>query len=190
MLTSDYLSEVLFQVLEAISTVTPKQIQGATLPLLFRGLPDRISSDSAQTERVQYLRALSALRRLCVPGPLFETLVVRLTTKLELLCASHRTTEAETAYAFALIATLSTVLDQNVKAGHAEVQKYAERLVPRIYAIFMEAALGDSSVTESSIATDARLIEGGAKLITMMMRSLPAECVVCCFRCFSEAVAH
>ena len=78
------LSEVSLDLLSTISSFAPSHVSENTLPMLFTALPDRAPPRDAEAERVKYWRTLAALKKLCTQPDLFETLVVRFLTKLDL----------------------------------------------------------------------------------------------------------
>ena len=168
-------------VLSAVSLITPKHVEETTLPLLFSTLPDAAPPREAYSENAKYRRILSSLAQLCTPPPLFETLVIRLSTKLELICASAISSadqEANAAYAHFMLSSLSRVLATKVDAGHADIAKYLDRLVPRLYSVFIRAAVtyaqGD---VPASVATHPRLIQTAAGVVAQITQTVPVESV-------------
>ncbi|EJD43759.1 ARM repeat-containing protein [Auricularia subglabra TFB-10046 SS5] len=136
--------------------IAPKHVEETTLPLLFGHLPDRAPADDAA--RTKAARALATLRTLCVAPVLFETLVVRLLVRLEL---------AEDAlYALAILSTLEVVLEAKIDAGHADVPKYVDGLVPRLYAL---------SAAQGRVRWTSRMLETAAAIVTLVVRTLTAE---------------
>lgn len=83
---------------------------------------------------------------------LFETLVIRINNKLELLASTSLTAaasgsetpdearECAIAYAWDLINTLSTVIESKLKAKHVDVVKYFDQIIPRLYGLAVAAA--------------------------------------------------
>jgi DNA repair/transcription protein MET18/MMS19 len=128
-----------------------------------------------------YLRILSALGRLCIQQELFETLVIRLSTKLDLVCvppisfAKERRSDFEpnAAYAHAILTTLANSLQTKVDLGHTDVPKYIDRLIPRLYSLFIYSAL--LSVDNSAVATDLRVISIAAQVVTLVVQTLPIQ---------------
>ena len=80
------LSDAILTLLSTIASYTPRHISQTTLPFLFTSLPDRAPQRTAESERLKYWRTLSFLKRLCLQPDLFEMLVVRILTKLDLIC--------------------------------------------------------------------------------------------------------
>lgn len=152
-------------------------MEETTLPLLFSSLPDRSPPLEAPSEREKYWKTLASLKKLCVQQTLFETLVIRLTAKLDLICSPDATDvsknlEASTAYAHAILKTLSDVLALKVAERHADVPKYAERLLPQLFSLFLHAALV-SDEGRTLIASDTRLIRTVAPIISLVVQTLP-----------------
>jgi len=158
----------------------PRLVEETTLPLLFSSLPDIAPSTEAYAEHAQYRRILFNLSTLCVPPPLFETFVIRLSTKLDLICASTTTSSSEqemnAAYSYFILSSLSNVLTKKVEIGHADIPKYLDRLVPRLYNLFLHAAIrGEQGDTATGVASNPRLIQAGAKVVQQIMQTVPIE---------------
>ncbi|TDL24084.1 ARM repeat-containing protein [Rickenella mellea] len=170
--------EVVLDALVTISSIAPKHIEEGTLPLLFLSLPDRTPARDAHTERAKIWRTLSSLTKLCIPPSLFETLVVRLSTKLELICAPRNQTdivdvEAASAYAHSILKALATTLDVKITSKHVDVAKYIDRLLPRLYHLFFYVA----SVYEPShmVTANHRVLEVAGQIITLVVQVNPIE---------------
>lgn len=176
--------------------VSARPVEEQTLPLLFSSLPDVPPARDALPERVKILNVLTALERLCVHAQLFETLVIRLTTKLDLICVptasslaaqpiTEEDVEVHAAYAHWILNTLTKTLQQKVDKGDPDVAKYIERLVPRIFNLFVFAAFtvsneaGDSSEEGQrwrkrvSVATDHRLVKKAGEIVALVVQALP-----------------
>lgn len=163
-----------------MSLVTPRHVEETTLPLLFSSLPDTAPSVEAYAEHAQYRRILSNLATLCISPTLFETLVIRLSTKLDLICASvvksPSDQEVNAAYAHFILSSLSDVLTKKVEAGHADIPKYLGRLVPRLYNLFIHTSItGDQSDATTTVARHPRLIQAGSRVVQQIMRTVSYE---------------
>jgi len=161
-----------------IGEVAPQHVADQTLPLLFRSLPDSAPARDDTANRGRVWKVLAALQTLCVQPDLFENLVIRLTTKLELLCfpnseAVVQDLEPTTGYAHALLRTLGQTLAVKVEKKHPDVAKYADRLVPRIYNVFIYSALNWDKM--AVIAVDHRLILAAAEIITLITQSISEQ---------------
>lgn len=173
------ISDVALDILSTISITTPRHVEEQTLPLLLSSLPDQAPSRDAILDRAKYQRALSALTKLCLQPDLFETLVIRLTTKLDFICvpatspSSETDTEPSIAYAHSIITALSNTLASKVDMGHVDIPKYIDRLVPRLYNLFIYSAVVPGG--EHMVASDPRLVVVAAKIITFTVQSLPLQ---------------
>ncbi|KAG0699928.1 RNAPII transcription regulator C-terminal-domain-containing protein, partial [Suillus ampliporus] len=160
--------------LSVIAGIAPHHLSSQTLPILFSSLPDVTPSRDATTQRAFYWRTLSALSTLCVQPQLFETLVVRLIAKLDLLCAISPTRtidqESTAAYAHAILTALANTLDAKVSSKDADVPKYADKLLPHIFRLYLDAALASSEAV--AVAADPRLLQVGARIIRLVSQTL------------------
>lgn len=85
------------------------------------------------------------------------------------------TRETEAVYAYALLNCLLSVLRTKAEAGHSDIAKYIDQLVPRLLTIFVLAAL--SPYAESEIAADPRLVIVASRVVEAVVQTLSAECV-------------
>lgn len=134
-----------------------------------------------QVARLKYWRTLASLAKLCKQPDLFETLVVRLLTKLDLICdttpPASSDIEPSAAYAHSILRTIADVLEAKIKLGHVDVVKYIEKLIPRVYNLFIHSALvSDGTLL---VATEPRLVAVATQVITLVVQTLPAQYVVC-----------
>ena len=165
----------------SISSMNPRHVEAQTLPLLFSSLPDKAPARTATTDRAKYWRILSALSKLCIQQELFEILVIRLSTKLDLVCmpaissteAHNWDFEPSAAYAHAILTALANTLRTKVDLGHTDVPKYIDRLVSRLYNLFTYSAL--LPIDHNTAATDPRVIGITAQIITLVVRTLPYQ---------------
>ncbi|CAO1627900.1 unnamed protein product [Jaminaea pallidilutea] len=169
--------------LRDIARVNPRVLEETTLPLLFSRLPDRMSAPSVPPserdieQRGVVRRVLGALARLCAQPDLFDMLVVRLFTKLDLTCAgqcaSKEESEANIGYARGLMVTILTVLEEKARKKHTDIPKYGVTLCPRIFALVLSAALhAPLPATQPPIATDVQLLRDAGRLVTLLVRNL------------------
>lgn len=175
-------SDDALDLLKTISTIAPGHVSQNTLPLLFSLLPDEAPAREDATGREKYWNVLSSLSRLCEQAVLFETLVVRLSTKLDLLCspnpsASRRDPEPTAAYAHSILNTLSGVLEKKVERGDADVPKYIDRLVLPLLNLFIGGAASKDDPSDLPV-TDFRLILLVANTVNLVMQTLSAEYVL------------
>lgn len=110
-------------------------------------------------------------------------LVVRLITKLDLLCSSGAAsgvddTEPTAAYAHSILRTISDALATKVEKGHMDVPKYIDRLLPRLYHLHIYSALTPGEDTVGTVAADARLVAVSAEIVTLIVQSENAQYVL------------
>jgi len=105
-------------------------------------------------------------------------LVVRLSTKLDLICTSQSTSattdlEPTAAYAHSILRTLADTLAVKIDKGDADVAKYVDRLLPRLYHLHLLGALSPSQ--EYIVAADSRLVTVTAQIVTLIIQVQPAQ---------------
>ena len=160
-----------------VSSRNAELIVDSTLPLLFSTLPDRAPARDAHSERAKCWSTLNRLSRLCVSQPLFETLVIRLTTKLDLACdtgltgSSTEDLEVTSAYAHAILKTLADTLEVKVSSKHSDIAKYMDRLLPRLFRLFIHLALHPAGVKIMNM----RLLEIAGRVITLVVSCASVE---------------
>ncbi|KAF8757616.1 RNAPII transcription regulator C-terminal [Rhizoctonia solani] len=169
---------------------------GKHSPMLFAALPDKAPARDADEERAKYWAILSALATLCEAPTLFEVLVIRLSTKLEIICGTGPADrECTAAYASALLQTISNVLARKSEAAHPDVPKYLDRLLPTLLTSVVTAAI--SPTPENEVATHPKIIHPShqflvwkqasfinslsklfyeARVEGVLMSKLPAQC--------------
>jgi DNA repair/transcription protein MET18/MMS19 len=173
-------SDAMIDLLSSISSFAPRHVAETTLPVLFSALPDNAPARESGAERAKYWHILSLLSKLCIQQTLFETLVIRLSTKLDLICSTHSEIASEAdmepcaAYAHSILRTLAKVLSVKVEASHPDVSKYLERLVLPLYRLFVSSALS-SEDGKNAVATDRRLIAVAGEIILSVMQILPVQ---------------
>lgn len=163
-----------------ITSIQPHHVLEQTLPLLYRSLPDAAPPRAASGERAKCWRTLSTLQTLCVQSELFESLVIRLTTKLDLIClpstvAVSDDTELDAAYAHAILKTLSQTLAVKVQRKDPDVVKYIDNLVAHIFNLFISSTFLANE--RPVITTDPRLLQVAGEIITLVVQSLPLQLV-------------
>ncbi|EJT48863.1 hypothetical protein A1Q1_02122 [Trichosporon asahii var. asahii CBS 2479] len=126
--------------LKSIAASNPTIVQNSTLPLLFHALPDSAPAADDSAAREAYRRVLKALTELCAAPALFQTLVVRITTKLDLLSTAAGDAECTAAYAWDLLHAVRVVLDAKLGDKHVDVPKYYAEIVPRFTQLAVVAA--------------------------------------------------
>ena len=81
--------------------------------------------------------------------------------------------ETAAAYAHSILKTLANVLSAKLDEGHTDVVKYIDRLVPRLYNLFIYSALVGEE--RPMAATDPRLLSVAAHIVTLVSQSLSAS---------------
>ncbi len=199
----------------AAANPTARVIEQVVLPVLLEKLPDRIepignpeerSAGSAVDEieaeldlaKANIRRSLSALSRLCVAPFLFEAVVVKLFTKLELCCrpSARPTTsveneegkdattvqvqarvlqEANLGYARGLILTLQTMVDLKRQNAHRDLAKYAQTLPSRLVSLTLSGLEAASATGQLSIAAHPAVVADTAALLGTFVKLLDAN---------------
>ncbi|KAI6041217.1 ARM repeat-containing protein [Pisolithus marmoratus] len=180
--TSDVLS-----LLSSIAILAPQHLATQVLPPLFLALPDRAPPRDAHSQRAAYWCALSALSQLCTHPELFETFVIRLTTKLDLLCSplpsasanppSTDALDAEEMEPAAAYAHCYPDCPREYTIGEGflnhvltqDVRKYINTLLPHLFRLCIEAAV----VNDQRIFTDIRLLHAVARITTLVVEASP-----------------
>lgn len=174
-------SDDLLDLLSSINSISTRHVEEQTLPLLFSSLPNHAPGRTAVAERSRYRQILTALSKLCVQPELFETLVIRLSTKLDLLCVTTKVSlakhdpdpEPTAAYAHSILTALANTLQTKVDLKHTDIPKYIDRLVPRLYNLFIYASL--LSADDVSAAKDHRVIGVAARIITLVVQTISVQ---------------
>lgn len=167
--------------LTSVSKVYPDVVESTTLPLLFHHLPDNAPAIDDTTARDQYRSILKSLSELCVQPALFETLVVRITTKLDLFTSPSEApndvdqtdaeyNECQVAYAHDLLSTLSATIDVKIEQKHVDVVKHFDRIIPRLYTLVVSAA-----GTDGALFRDKRLLALVGRITETLMWELSVE---------------
>ncbi|EST09581.1 RNAPII transcription regulator C-terminal [Kalmanozyma brasiliensis GHG001] len=195
----------------AATNPTAQVIEEVVLPVLLEKLPDRIepltdpesrttgnAMDDTEAEldlvKANIRRSLGALSRLCVAPFLFEAVVVKLFTKLELCCRPSRfgvtesseegeaestvreqlaaLQEANVGYARGLILTLQTMVDLKRQNGHRDLVKYAQTLPSRLVGLTLSGLGTGEGGREVSIAARPAVVADTAALLGTFVKLL------------------
>ena len=79
--------------------------------------------------------------------------------------------EPNAAHAHSLLKTIANTLSAKVDKGHLDIAKYIDRLVPRLYNLFLYSALLGEG--QGLAANDHRLVSVAGKIITLVVQGLP-----------------
>ena len=109
-------------------------------------------------------------------------LVVRLSTKLDLICVPGGSTAQEAedheptaAYAHSILRTLADAVAKKVELNHPDVPKYVDRLLPRLFNLHLYSALVSDG--DYLVATDPRLVSVSAEIVTLILQTATAQYV-------------
>lgn len=164
-------------VLSSISQISPKIVENSTLPLLFSTLPDTAPSRDSVADHVRYRQILNNLVSLCTPPSLFETFIIRLSTKLDLIFSQSgddlSDVEPNAAYAHYILLSISKVLKAKTQLGHMDIPKYVDRLLPRIYKLFVQGP--QRSEKGTAISDYPQLVQVTGRVIEQVIQTVPAE---------------
>ncbi|KAF9561230.1 ARM repeat-containing protein [Agrocybe pediades] len=177
----DESSDLLIELLKTISDIAPRHVVEQTLPILFSSLPDSAPARSDGPGREKCWQILSAVAKLCTQAELFENLVIRLTTKLDLLCfpsseqvaAIAADPEPSAAYAHMILKALYQALASKAIMKHVDIAKYLDRLVPSLFNVFVSSAF--LSEERPMVASEPRLIEVAGQIINLVVQSVPLQ---------------
>ena len=102
-------------------------------------------------------------------------LVVRLSTKLDLVCTPSpdgEDAEPAAAYAHSLLRTMADAFAKKAALGHVDIVKYLDRLVPRLFNLHIYAALTVPDGT--SVASHPRLVAVSGEIVTCVLQTTSA----------------
>lgn len=89
--------------------------------------------------------------------------------------------EPAAAYAHALLTTLGSVLQDKVDRGDVDVQKYIDKLVPRLFNLFICSTLAtseDGTGQRALLVSDARLVSAAGRILNLIVQALGSQCVL------------
>lgn len=104
---------------------------------------------------------------------------MRLSTKLDLVCiptagpAGPEDPEPSAAYAHAVLRTLADALATKVQRGDADVQKYVDALLPRLFNLHVYAALASDG--DSLVPADPRLVAVSAEVVALVLQTATVQ---------------
>ena len=107
-------------------------------------------------------------------------LVVRLSTKLDLVCepaavSDDDTLEPTAAYAHSLLRTLADAFTKKAALSHVDIVKYLDRLVPRLFSLHICAALAEPG--DNAVASHPRIVAVSAEVMTIVVQAAAAQYV-------------
>lgn len=160
-----HISAAVLNGLRTIVGVHAEVVQSLTLPILFHALPDEAPAGDDASTRSTYRSVLRSLTELCTMPALFETLTIRITTKLDLLSSSNLSGESASgqsrrecvvAYAWDLLHTLEMVINKKIEDKHVDVARHYNQVVPRLCSLAIKAAYADGP--DEELFRDRRLL--------------------------------
>jgi len=161
------------RLLNTITDISPTTVEELALPVLINQLPDRPPARDDTKAQARITNALAALRTICIHPILFERLVIRLSSKIDLVATTEGTGDMVSAYIHIMLSTLSGLLSEKLEKGHADVGKYVERLVPALYYLFLHSTGEDENM--DGVILDVKVVDGAAEIIRLVVSVLPAE---------------
>lgn len=110
---------------------------------------------------------------MCTPPSLYETFIIRLSTKLEFIFSQKDVSdvEANAAYAHYVLLSISKSLSTKAQLGHVDIPKYMDRLLPRIYKLFIEGQEG----VALAISNYPRVVQTSGKVIKQVIETVSLE---------------
>ena len=163
----------LLALLNTITGVSPTPVEEVALPVMVKQLPDQPPTKEDTKAQARITSALAALRTVCVNPVLFEKLVIRLSTKIDLVAMAEGTGDMASAYIRMMLSTISGLLTEKLEKGHADVAKYVEGLVPTLYYLFLRKAGEEEDV--KGVKLDVKVVDDAAEIISLVISALPAE---------------
>lgn len=161
--------------LNSLAQLHPSDIEEITLPPLIQLLPDTPPRREDSAAISEYKVALAALATLCVSPALFDTFLIRVLSRVELLSSTPSEQSAEATsqavlYAHHLLTTLRVVVEKKVKAGHRDIASCASRVLHRLFGLFISRNLEASS--GHTVAASTKLIGDAGRIITLLVQQM------------------
>jgi DNA repair/transcription protein MET18/MMS19 len=127
---------------------------------------------------VQTRLALSAMKLLCIQPSIFEVFVIRMVTRLELLCSDSEVpnNEASAAYAHSILVTIYQIMFAKIEDGHSDVAKYFDRLGRRLFDLLIHPTLV-TNLERLSVAFSTRIIDIVGLIIMLLVEAIDLQYV-------------
>lgn len=111
-------------------------------------------------------------------------MVIRLTTKLDIICfpSSQQSMvisadpEPSAAYTYMILKALVQALEIKAKKKHPDIPKYLDRLVSRLFNVFVASAF--LSGEQTVVAMEPRLMQVAGQIINLVIQSTPLQQVL------------
>ena len=163
----DDLRRAAMESLAEICKQKPRLIMEIAFPSFMAQLPD---TDSQAEARDDYLTTLEGLAEISVEKELFETLVRRILSKLDVLLMTSNF--ASPGYASALLSTLLYIMERKGSDKKADFQVYYDRIVIGLASKATKAALEGENLTALN---DVATLELLGRLSNLIIRHSPIE---------------
>lgn len=173
---SNAIGSIALDGLVEISPTLPLQIDEVVLPPLYHLLPNQAPSRQDHTGIDRYRMALAALAALCILPQLFQSLLIRLLSRLESICfASIAESDRiqygqQVKYAHHILTTFRIVIEKKAKAKHMDLMANVNDILPRIYRLFILPSV--KPVETRSITAETQLIEDAGRIITILVQQM------------------
>ncbi|KAL2009561.1 hypothetical protein VTN00DRAFT_5368 [Thermoascus crustaceus] len=162
---SDDLKKEAIKALAEISKYKPRLIMDITFPAFVATLPDY-----GDEEKPEYLNTLETLAQISVEKDIFETLVRRLLSKLDILLLKDE--PGSPAYPRAILLTIIYVMDRRDVKQDQSLQSYYEKIV---VGLCRKAAESASGKAKNRILNDASVLDTLGRLSNLIVRALPRD---------------
>ncbi|KAE8351996.1 ARM repeat-containing protein [Aspergillus coremiiformis] len=159
----DDLKKEAIAALTEISKHKPRLIMDITFPAFVATLPD--SDDGTNSN---YLTTLESLAQISVEKDIFETLVRRLLSKLNILLQKEQ--PGSVAYPRAILVTILYVMSQRKMDQDPHLELYYDKIV---VSMCRDVAASASGKAKNNILNDATVLDTLGRLCNLIVRSLP-----------------
>ncbi|RAH45596.1 MET18/MMS19 family protein [Aspergillus brunneoviolaceus CBS 621.78] len=150
--------------LTEISKHKPRLILDITFPAFVATLPDSVEeADSG------YLNTLDVLAKISVEKDIFETLVRRLLSKLNILLQQEQSGSVE--YPRAILLTILYVMNQRKMEEDPNLDFYYDKIVASLCR--SAAVTATSTTTSNNILSDATVLDILGRVCNLLVRALP-----------------
>ncbi|PYI25720.1 DNA repair/transcription protein [Aspergillus indologenus CBS 114.80] len=149
--------------LTEISKHKPRLILDITFPAFVATLPDSVEANSG------YMNTLDVLAKISVEKDIFETLVRRLLSKLNILLQQEQSGSVE--YPRAILLTILYVMNQRKMEEDPNLEFYYDKIVVSLCR--SAAVTATSTTTSNNILRDATVLDILGRVCNLLVRALP-----------------
>lgn len=161
--TSGELRKEAISALAEVSKYKSQLIVDITFPAFLSALPD---SDTGKD--LKYISVLESLAQISTEKDVFETLVRRLLSRLDLILSPGNTSTS--AYPRAILMTIFYAMERRGLENDANVKFYYDKIVCNLC---QQAALASTSDANANPLRDAAVLDTLGRLCNLIVRSLP-----------------